>query len=113
MSKYEVGHAASYGEPWKAFEGVLDYMLDNGGQIVGRFEIDKGAKRAAECVNALAGVSDPAAALADVRERLESISEECERAWAGGPGPPLLDRVTRIQQWAEAALGALGGEAKP
>lgn len=63
---------SKYGEPWK--EGTYAiYPIDNEGRTCAT---DGCMDRAIACVNAMAGVEDPAAAIRAAREAMEKSAEQ-------------------------------------
>ena len=71
--------APDYGEPWvDGFGLVFDYEHK---AIIETNTLEQSARIIA-CVNALAGVHDPAAHLAAMREAIKTLVNLCERAMA-------------------------------
>jgi hypothetical protein len=70
--------APDYGEPWR----VMPYADGGVGTREARpiIEALRLSLRAVECVNSLAGVPDPAAHLAALREAIKTLVDLCERA---------------------------------
>ena len=61
---------SQYGEPWE--KAVYGMIIDCTGEPIKQ---DVHGSRAVACVNALAGVDDPAAAIKSAREALEGVQK--------------------------------------
>jgi hypothetical protein len=93
-------------EPWRneygtitaAQVGLLKPIVAN---VTHRRDREANAQRIVECVNALAGVADPASAITAAREALER-SRNWLASYPGGGALPALDQVC-------AALALLKG----
>lgn len=102
-------------EPWHT-EGahIEPAFLDRDGHIarcyadVGSADLDRAnAARAVACVNACAGIEDPAAALAAAREELAALATMLESFSASGE--VYYRGFDRSAAFARAALALLGG----
>lgn len=125
-----------YGEPWTVYEGdangrkyfiqgadatsefgrIIAGMDFRGDDYLPRTDVWCRMRRAAQCVNACAGIDDPAAELATLRARvadLEAEREECRENCLGAPlddvrtwvGKERLDAANARIAELEAELG--------
>jgi len=69
--------APDHGEPWK---NNTEFIRDRMDFKVAAFRDAESAERTVKCVNACAGMADPAATIAAMREAIKTLVDLCERA---------------------------------
>ena len=97
-------------EPWQHIwkHDTHKVKRDRTGRMLGDFAMDlDDYNRACECVNALAGIEDPAAILKDIYNALVEIAREGEKIQFYPNDLPEF-HARRIQQIARATRQSLG-----
>lgn len=68
---------SKHGEPWRDCDGIVNHMIEDwGGRIVSQhWDSVPERDRAVACVNACAGIEDPAEAIREAREALMEAAD--------------------------------------
>lgn len=102
----------NYDEPWQpiAIKGGWDGVGDNERRELFAVSLNdpKYKQRAIACVNALAGIPDPAAAIQAVKQLLSTIYDDTEGYADGAPDASAHDKVcNHVSSLAKQALALL------
>lgn len=71
----------SYGEPWEIRPSLLNEVYADNAEYIGTFGMNEDAARAVVCINALAGITDPAEALDFARNALKAAFEFADEVY--------------------------------